>query len=538
MKKIIPYLYLVCIAIGALVVMISNMIAGNNYKGNMWEASKELIEPQAFLQESEHMRQYVFDVSDLKEGENCLFFQTVHMTVAVYADEISEDTLIYEFSSNPSMFGKTSGAQYHFVDFPTASQKLIVRIDTLYKQFYKEQTLFYLTNGIWAFKDTIRRSLVEAFISCSFVILGMLLIGYWLVMGRKTDIQKKALYFGCFATFLGMWTLNETTLATLMHPNRVAASLTGFILLFLLLQPMVLFIQAYLQQEQKWIGYACCVIITLSMFICLGLHLTGVVEMRETAIVVHVLIGMVLLYMFCSFVVYSIKYGVDRKVTVNIVGVVILSLSAILDLGSFYADNMVNDMLGRFGMLTYIVILAVEVMTEFLKQMEENRKYTYYKELAVTDMLTGVRNRNAYERWEKEENDWRNMAIFTFDLNNLKKCNDTKGHLAGDKYIVEASDIIRSVFGKVGVCYRIGGDEFVVVIHKALRLNPDKYIRQLRKREQEYNRQDKEIQMQIACGYATCKSEEDTIERIRRRADSAMYKNKKELKQQERIAES
>lgn len=538
MKKIIPKLYLVCIAVGLLIVIAANIGSKNIYKGKMWEATKEPVLPVETIQKSDSVRQFVFDVADFKQGRNCLFFRTAHMDIEAYADEVSQAHQIYGFFGNQSMFGRTSGSQYHFIEIPPMAKKVIVNVDAAYEKFYSLQLEFYQTDGIWAFKNTIQKSLPEALISCFLVVLGILLISYWLMAGRKIDTKNTALYFGCFATLLGAWTFNETGLAVLIIRNRTAASLTGFVLLFSMLQPMILFTGTYLQVKDTKNRNICCLLITLTMFVCMGLHLSGLVEMREIAIVAHLQILLVLIYIIYAFVSYIKRYGIDRKIVVNIVGVAILAAASFMDVYIYYIDNIVNDMLGRFGMLMYIVILAVEVLSEFLRQIEENRKYTYYKELAVTDMLTGVRNRNAYERWEKEETDWKDMAIVTFDLNNLKKCNDTKGHLAGDKYIVEASNIIRSVFEKVGICYRIGGDEFVVVIHRALRLNMDKYIRQLRKREQEYNQQDGEIKMQIACGYATCKSEEDTIERIRRRADSAMYKNKQELKQQERIAES
>lgn len=74
MKKIIPRLYLVCIAIGLVIVIMANLTKNNNYVGNMWETSEEPINPVDSIQKLEYIRQYVFDTSDLGEGMNCLFF--------------------------------------------------------------------------------------------------------------------------------------------------------------------------------------------------------------------------------------------------------------------------------------------------------------------------------------------------------------------------------------------------------------------------------------------------------------------------------
>ena len=54
--------------------------------------------------------------------------------------------------------------------------------------------------------------------------------------------------------------------------------------------------------------------------------------------------------------------------------------------------------------------------------------------------------------------------IIVFDLNDLKKCNDKNGHMVGDEYIVASSKIIKKTFMEYGRVYRIGGDEFCVLM--------------------------------------------------------------------------
>ena len=54
------------------------------------------------------------------------------------------------------------------------------------------------------------------------------------------------------------------------------------------------------------------------------------------------------------------------------------------------------------------------------------------------------------------------------DLNNLKKCNDRYGHEAGDTYLKKASEMITNAFSQENTVYRIGGDEFVVLIQESV----------------------------------------------------------------------
>ena len=99
-------------------------------------------------------------------------------------------------------------------------------------------------------------------------------------------------------------------------------------------------------------------------------------------------------------------------------------------------------------------------------QLRDGQRNAIYKELATTDILTGIYNRTAFTKWEAEyQENFSNTSIVLCDLNNLKYYNDNYGHEIGDKYIIDAAHIIKEAFKDKGQCYRIGGDEFVVTLH-------------------------------------------------------------------------
>ena len=90
-------------------------------------------------------------------------------------------------------------------------------------------------------------------------------------------------------------------------------------------------------------------------------------------------------------------------------------------------------------------------------------------EVMRRDPLTNVNNRIAYDDKEKYFQSEINMgtnpdfAIAMFDVNNLKLINDSKGHDAGDSYLIRACRLICDVF-KHSPVYRMGGDEFVAFL--------------------------------------------------------------------------
>ena len=100
------------------------------------------------------------------------------------------------------------------------------------------------------------------------------------------------------------------------------------------------------------------------------------------------------------------------------------------------------------------------------KELKNYLAYTHQQ--AFTDSLTRLGNRNAYYEIIKkinaqiQENGRASFAVAVFDINGLKEINDTYGHEEGDKAIKIASDTVSEAFGRDN-CFRIGGDELVVV---------------------------------------------------------------------------
>jgi len=158
----------------------------------------------------------------------------------------------------------------------------------------------------------------------------------------------------------------------------------------------------------------------------------------------------------------------------------------------------------------------------------------YFKKLAYTDFLTGYENRMAFEhRLREAGNDadkGEKVTLIIYDVNNLKTINDTQGHKAGDAYIQSTADIINGHLRNAGTLYRIGGDEFATIIigknesfineiMSALRAEPSMTV--------------KGQPFSCAFGAAMFKPGLDnTMRDVFKRADDAMYNEKKRQKTQ------
>lgn len=151
--------------------------------------------------------------------------------------------------------------------------------------------------------------------------------------------------------------------------------------------------------------------------------------------------------------------------------------------------------------------------------LERKKQNAYLEKLSYRDMLTGLYNRNRYiERLEayKQVQDQQIGAIY-IDLNGLKRVNDQLGHRAGDEMIVRAADTIAGMFAEDA--YRVGGDEFVVILLDVSREEFDRRTEQLR-------RQMKENSVDVSIG-GVWQASTENLEELLRRADENMYKEKK-----------
>lgn len=172
----------------------------------------------------------------------------------------------------------------------------------------------------------------------------------------------------------------------------------------------------------------------------------------------------------------------------------------------------------------------VGVLAQTLRETTKELKsrIEFINNLAYVDELTGVKNRTAYAQElmrRKEENNER-CAVFVIDLNGLKNINDKYGHLCGNEIIIKISKMITAVFGYENT-YRIGGDEFVVVMSADKEMDVEQLEIQFKGKLKSQNGN---IFVQAAIGYAVGEMQE-AYEDIFKRADEKMYAYKQEMKE-------
>lgn len=178
-----------------------------------------------------------------------------------------------------------------------------------------------------------------------------------------------------------------------------------------------------------------------------------------------------------------------------------------------------------------IILFVFSVMMQYTVVSSNEDAYriaqlTYLKE---TDTKTRVFNKNKYEEMVSEYYPKiETVAVIFFDLNNLKYINDEYGHAQGDKAIEKLSSVLYGYSGDRRRVYRIGGDEFLMIIDNPEQGEAEKIISGAEKSLEEVSA-DSKIKISSAVGTASGKGND--ILKIVEEADARMYEHKKKSRE-------
>lgn len=207
----------------------------------------------------------------------------------------------------------------------------------------------------------------------------------------------------------------------------------------------------------------------------------------------------------------------------------------------------------------FAYLQLIDASHRLRSRMEIQEMNVKLEKTAVTDLLTGLLNRQGFSKYLEEEfsrmsaNNGNNnvpTTVLYIDLDNFKYYNDTFGHDIGDVLLVSFSKLFKSLVGDKGYSVRYGGDEFLVILPNAtedagvdLALSIYKKLDETNGFEGEIKAKmgrnfnvDKKNRVSCSIGIATSKtSNMASITETLKNADSALYVVKKSTKRNYRV---
>jgi len=175
-------------------------------------------------------------------------------------------------------------------------------------------------------------------------------------------------------------------------------------------------------------------------------------------------------------------------------------------------------------------LIIVDDKGDFLDIINFEEFTDYLAEIALRDDLTGLYNRRFFEfildKYNIEDKDIEKGIIF-IDLDNFKPINDGYGHHIGDKVLQTVAKTIENSIRDIDYSFRIGGDEFVVLIFsnkEVLKIVANRLFENIN------NINIDEIKIECSIGYAHYPTDSKDFSEVIKIADKRMYENKKKKK--------
>lgn len=181
-----------------------------------------------------------------------------------------------------------------------------------------------------------------------------------------------------------------------------------------------------------------------------------------------------------------------------------------------------------YNLLPALAALTIMVIIISIAMKYQENETMSFKTDSETDIMTGLYNRRSFYNMVdaiREGEGVRDVSIVVIDVNGLKQVNDEKGHLAGDELIIKTAECINELYGNHGRAFRVGGDEFSIIITEPLD-DIDEVVNQIKKRVRmcklEYS-----DRIEVAVGVVRGEDHQNmTIDELMDLADKAMYSDK------------
>ncbi|WP_394181798.1 GGDEF domain-containing protein [Marinomonas posidonica] len=169
------------------------------------------------------------------------------------------------------------------------------------------------------------------------------------------------------------------------------------------------------------------------------------------------------------------------------------------------------------------------LVRQFSKEMSNRHKVeAQLIELATRDKLTGAFNRHKWDELIKDElalaNRGHHFSLILLDVDHFKKINDTYGHDVGDNVLKLLANTLRNCLREIDVLFRVGGEEFAVLVKDTSLQDASMLAEQLRKKVEALNKSGMPP-FTISLG-VTDYQDFDDQSRIVKRADVLLYEAK------------
>lgn len=396
-----------------------------------------------------------------------LYFSPYYYDLEVYLD----DQPLLKEKFEPAYFSHTNGARQVFITLPNGWQgkelSMVITPQVQISSFKLAAPMLCFEAQIM--EETYQLSMPSLVATNIIILFGVCLLVLYFVVRKNDHLDLGLLSLALFSLLCGIYLSTQLSWNKLIITNSTLLYIVEFTSHLLLPLPLLLLLENALTGLGRKIISCCLGLTLLHTIIQVLLFLLTDLELREMLLAAH--LQLLLLSAIAAPMIVFGKFkqpGQRMQICISLVPIVLFS--GIDVLVHYFVEISLPSLFLQIGFSVFIVLQAFFLIRVYLKSWEVEQRSKAYETLAYTDLLTGLKNRNAYESDAEhldvmlKRNLRYNISCIAVDADNLKRTNDQEGHAAGDLLLQAIAEVLKKAFPKNLGIYRIGGDEFTILV--------------------------------------------------------------------------
>lgn len=377
----------------------------------------------------------------------------------------------------------------------------------------------------------VRSNPMYSAVCCFGVLLGLtfLLIGITFTV-KKYQAMSTFVSFGAFSLCLFGWGCTEIPQIMLWNNNRSVLYYLSFVLFMLIPVFLIPLLKDYLGNSEGGIFELLRCMFIGCIVLSLTLHLTGLLPLCYGIYLHYILVGVLICFSTVKFL-KLLKTG-RRELVLPFFCCLSLFSCAVITMIGYFAWDSFESAYYTVGLLLCLAFMLISAYAFFNHMMQTLSKIEYYRQMSFIDQLTGISNRNSYEARLKNITQYevveKSIGFVMIDIDRFKSLNDGYGHIVGDEALSFIGSCIKESFQDIGDCYRIGGDEFTVIVKDA---ECDTLTQRIKLLQQKISSVSSHLSVSCGCSYLPLNQEIPNVSMLMtiiNEADNNMYLRKRE----------
>lgn len=487
--------------------------------------AKDVTMPYALKAEEARVIDLYTTIPENKFSTAAISFLSFQKNIWIYLE--GEEIYKYVFESNDKKNITGSGRVVCSIPYNSTGKLLHIRLEKINSYDFGPVGDIMLMDGGIDERNFIPANGFVFTIAIGLFVAGLLLLttaGAYISFGAKL---LPLIYLSLLIMSTSLWVICSSRIAQMFTSNWALIHDLEYLSFYIL--PITLW--GFLNSNWKFEGSKSRIMLyVMSVFfgVAITLKVFGIADFYGVLRISHTLI--LLNIPFIADMAINNSKEKELSLKIFYLGVIILVSLALSEMFRFYKREALNSLsdpfiLGLSIMIGAMIISFVLSTKETMSKLFEDR---FYKELAYRDSLTALGNRTKFEKdiqdLEERKHKFESLIFVVADANYLKNINDTMGHITGDLAIRTMAEAMKKSFDERDQIYRIGGDEFFMIIKDKSINEVEAYLEKL---DEILLCTDLGFPLSLSYGFAQYEqSEHDSLMKLYKLADDKMYETK------------